>query len=630
MGNPSQNSSNVRAQWPSRVTTIFCEACVDEIFKGNRPNTHFNKKGWTNIIATFEKKSGKEYPMAKYKHKWDSLKKDWVLWNKLKGSENGSGWDTAKGTIAATDDWWERKLMEVPEAAKFREKGLENVDLLDIMFKDIVAIGDLAWAPTSGVLPDDLETSKEGLGDTSANSSSPNDDDGVHEDETPNLTQPPNPTQKKGRKRVLPSSTQSKGKKGGMALQLTQQISRICDVVELRNSAFSVKPSSTNCNVIKRVCTLDGIEKGDIPMDYNDHIDNSDEDHSYDVENDEYDDEELYDLVVAGCHVAVTYYMKYIDKQPCRDSEQTSYMWLMDCLRGNKTQCYEMFRMKPHVFLQLCNVLQHTYGLQHTRHIRLEESVGICLMILGQGACYRMVQERFQHSGETIHRHFHRVLKRLSIMPMDILKPSDPTFSDCIGAIDGTHIQVVVGDDKKASYYNRQGMTSFNVMAACDFDLLFTFVITGWEGAAHDTRIFSDAIHRQSVNFPKPPPGKYYLVDAGYPLRKGYLPPYKGQRYHLSDFRRAGRGNHIEERFNYVHSSLRSAIERTFGVWKNKWKILKHMPPYDIKHQRNIIVATCVLNNFIRKHDREDEGFNWDEHGLDRPRSNSSGEGSSR
>ena len=55
--------------------------------------------------------------------------------------------------------------------------------------------------------------------------------------------------------------------------------------------------------------------------------------------------------------------------------------------------------------------------------------------------------------------------------------------------------------------------------------------------------------------------GKYYLVDAGYPLRKGYLQPYKGQSYHLSDFRRAGRGNHIKERCNYVHSSLRSAIK---------------------------------------------------------------------
>ncbi|KAK9996755.1 hypothetical protein SO802_021441 [Lithocarpus litseifolius] len=107
-----------------------------------------------------------------------------------------------------------------------------------------------------------MKTPKEGLGDTSADSSSPNDDDDIHEDETPNLTQPPNLTQKKGKKRVLPSSTESKGKKGGTTLQLTQQLSRICDVVELRNLAFSVEPSSTIHNVIERVCTLDGIEKG--------------------------------------------------------------------------------------------------------------------------------------------------------------------------------------------------------------------------------------------------------------------------------------------------------------------------------------------------------------------------------
>ena len=53
---------------------------------------------------------------------------------------------------------------------------------------------------------------------------------------------------------------------------------------------------------------------GVIPMDNNDYIDNSDNDHSYNVENDEDDDDKLYDLVVAGCHVVVTYYMKYIDK----------------------------------------------------------------------------------------------------------------------------------------------------------------------------------------------------------------------------------------------------------------------------------------------------------------------------
>jgi hypothetical protein len=42
--------------------------------------------------------------------------------------------------------------------------------------------------------------------------------------------------------------------------------------------------------------------------------------------------------------------------------------------------------------------------------------------------------------------------------------------------------------------------------------------------------------------------GKYYLVDAGYPpLMKGYLTPYKGERYHLPHFQRVGQGNGIKE-----------------------------------------------------------------------------------
>ena len=50
-------------------------------------------------------------------------------------------------------------------------------------------------SPHFSVLLDDLETPKKGLGDTSIDSSSPNDDGDVHEDGTPNLTQPPNPMQ---------------------------------------------------------------------------------------------------------------------------------------------------------------------------------------------------------------------------------------------------------------------------------------------------------------------------------------------------------------------------------------------------------------------------------------------------
>ena len=50
----------------------------------------------------------------------------------------------------------------------------------------------------------------------------------------------------------------------------------------------------------------------------------------------------------------------------------------------------------------------------------------------------------------------------------------------------------------------RKGVLSQNVMVECDFDLLFTFVMVGWEGAVHDTRIFLDVICTNSVNFSKP------------------------------------------------------------------------------------------------------------------------------
>jgi hypothetical protein len=64
--------------------------------------------------------------------------------------------------------------------------------------------------------------------------------------------------------------------------------------------------------------------------------------------------------------------------------------------------------------------------------------------------------------------------------------------------------------------------------------------------------------------------GKYYLVDSGYLNEYGFLGPYRGQRYHLQEFRRRGQPQTREEIFNRMHSSLRCMIERTFGVWKKK------------------------------------------------------------
>ena len=77
--------------------------------------------------------------------------------------------------------------------------------------------------------------------------------------------------------------------------------------------------------------------------------------------------------------------------------------------------------------------------------------------------------------------------------------------------------------------------------------------------------------------------GKYYLVDAGYPQMSGYLGPYKGERYHLPDFRRGSSPKGKKEIFNHRHSSLRCTIERTFAVLKNRWRMLREMHSFPLE-----------------------------------------------
>jgi hypothetical protein len=62
---------------------------------------------------------------------------------------------------------------------------------------------------------------------------------------------------------------------------------------------------------------------------------------------------------------------------------------------------------------------------------------------------------------------------------------------------------------------------------------------------------------------------KYYLVDSGYPNRIGYLAPYKGSIYHILEFRHhTGPPQGKYEVSNFLHSSLRNVIEKSFGVSK--------------------------------------------------------------
>uniref|UniRef100_A0A803KV93 DDE Tnp4 domain-containing protein n=1 Tax=Chenopodium quinoa TaxID=63459 RepID=A0A803KV93_CHEQI len=199
-------------------------------------------------------------------------------------------------------------------------------------------------------------------------------------------------------------------------------------------------------------------------------------------------------------------------------------MWVKEMLIGNPIRCVNAFRMEPQLFLRLCNDLSSKYGLKSSCNMSIHEKVGIFLYAIAQGASNRVLGERFQRSGETISRAFHGVLNSISCqkskrLAYDIIRPYDPTFTqvpakittdarympyfkDCIGCIDGTHIEACIPEALQMPYRGRKGIPTFNVLAACDFDMCFTFVSAGWEGSAHDTRVFLHAIESPAFKFP--------------------------------------------------------------------------------------------------------------------------------
>ncbi|XP_028099395.1 putative nuclease HARBI1 [Camellia sinensis] len=179
---------------------------------------------------------------------------------------------------------------------------------------------------------------------------------------------------------------------------------------------------------------------------------------------------------------------------------------------------------------------------------------------------------------------------------------------DCVGAIDGTLVDAWVPTSRQNTFRGRKATVSQNVLAACDFDMLFTFINSGWEGSAHDNAILLDSITRVGLQFPHPPNGKYYLVDAGFTNMPGFLAPFRSQRCHLQEFH-GHRYVGPKELFNHQHSSLRNVIERTFGVLKKRFPILRSMPNYKSTRQGSIVIACCVVHNWIRLHAAMDPFF---------------------
>lgn len=109
----------------------------------------------------------------------------------------------------------------------------------------------------------------------------------------------------------------------------------------------------------------------------------------------------------------------------------------------------------------------------------------------------------------------------------------------------------------------------------------------------HDARVFRNStIYQRIVNERNPLllADEHIIGDSAYPLMINLMTP----------FRDTGHLTAAQSLYNTRLSSIRSVIERTFGLLKGKFRRLKYLDIEDMDLGKKIIAACCVLHNFIQ------------------------------
>ncbi|KAL6529587.1 hypothetical protein OROGR_015210 [Orobanche gracilis] len=175
----------------------------------------------------------------------------------------------------------------------------------------------------------------------------------------------------------------------------------------------------------------------------------------------------------------------------------------------NDRICREQLRLDKRRFKKLCHLLQSKGWLVTTRNVTVKEVVAHFLHVLGHDLKNRTMQALFARSGETVSRQFHVALESVLKLGGCYIKKVDHTtnyandpkwkwFEHVVGALDGTHIKMTVPIEDRLRYRDKKGDISTNVLATCDPNLRFTYVLPGWEGSTSDPRVLRDALRRRS------------------------------------------------------------------------------------------------------------------------------------
>lgn len=211
------------------------------------------------------------------------------------------------------------------------------------------------------------------------------------------------------------------------------------------------------------------------------------------------------------------------------------------------------------------------------------------------------------------------------LMPLYIPKPTKDTwkkiqtdfynkwnFPNCVGAVDGKHVQVFAPNRSGSTFFNYKGGFSIVLMAIVDATYRYIMIDVGAYGGNSDGRVFANCAfgkswltNDESLDLPESHPlppidtlmPLVLVADEAFPLKENILRPFPGKNL-----------PERERIFNYRLSRARRIVENAFGITSHTWRILlKRIEVKDVHFATIITVACCTLHNYLLKENMSQE-----------------------
>lgn len=134
-------------------------------------------------------------------------------------------------------------------------------------------------------------------------------------------------------------------------------------------------------------------------------------------------------LVLSIIFIVTTYSDSLYNTIPCRISSLSGEKYVLSLIQQHHPRrIQEVFRMPLYTFMELQIWLQDNIDLRASKYIGVAEKLAMFVETVGRAATNRAVQERFQHSGDTVSRCFHQVLDALVEMHSHYVKLPDENY----------------------------------------------------------------------------------------------------------------------------------------------------------------------------------------------------------